>query len=115
VVTSATDAVPDSLGSEGSSAWQWIALLALLLWLLTLGAGFWFWRKRQQSREPAPAAEVPVFSRAAEKAGRQQFHAACASGDARGARTALIEWYRQHFHNAQIHNLDDIVRLTPDD
>lgn len=110
------DEAPQSLSESGTHTWQWIALVALLLWLVTLGVAGWLWRKRQ-----APAAQPdqatagePAFNRAAEKAARQQFESACADNNPRAARNALIEWYRQQFHNPHIHNLDEVEQQTPD-
>ncbi len=109
------DEAPQSLGESGNHTWQWLALIALLLWLVTLGVAGWLWRKRQQTpANPAPVvAGTAEFSPLAAKAAQQQFEAACASNDARAARTALIEWYRQQFHNPHIHNLDQVAQQTP--
>lgn len=108
------EAAPASLQSRDSSPWQWIALAALLLWLVTLAAlGYLYWRRRNA---PASGQDTPVtpFNRQQEKAARAALQAACNDNDAPAARRHLIELYRQLFKTG-VHNLDDVLRLTPDD
>lgn len=111
-----TDEVPESLNGEVNHTWQWITLVTLLLWLGTLAGAAWLWRQRQAAataQESSSPDTTDRFTPAAAKAARQRFEAACAGNDARAARSALIDWYRQQFQNPQLHNLHDIARQTP--
>lgn len=111
-VAQQTESAPMSL-QGGTTTWQWIALVAVALWLATLVVGYLLWRRRK----PAKAVDAPVetpFTRQAEKSARSNLQTACNSNDAKAARQQLIAFYRQIFKTRSIHNLDDVLALTPD-
>ena len=72
-------------GGDGTRVWRWISAALLLLWAAT---GFGWWRSRRGprgGRHEDPG--VPSMARA-----RRALGAACAGGDAGGARDALLAW-----------------------
>lgn len=110
------ESAPASLQASGNSLWQWIALVALLLWLSTLAVlGYLYWRRRQAPTTEPESKPAAPFSRQQEKAARAALQTACNSHDAPAARRHLIALYRQIFKTAAVHNLDDVLQLTPDD
>ncbi len=97
---------------ESQSPWRWLAGFFALAWVLTL---LWALRRRSaaaarpaavRARLPAPPTGMP--------AARARARSACAAGDARGARGALLDWARGRWPEQPPTGLGDLgARLDP--
>ncbi|MEE2731579.1 MAG: BatD family protein [Pseudomonadota bacterium] len=106
-----SDAPPLSLGQANSvnQTWQWIAVALLCLWLITLGALVWILLAKKRTRSlSADHSHSPQFSPALLKQAHKNLTSACHNQDARSARSALIELFRQRYQDAGIRNLEAV-------
>ena len=110
------EAPPLSLAQSGSvnRTWQWIAIAFFCLWLVTAVALIWILLTRK-GNQPAPQNQTdnkPAFSAALLKEARKQLQTACQNNDAKQARSALINLFKQHHQNAGIRNLQDVEDIV---
>lgn len=96
----------------GTSAWLWVSAALGAVWVLTLAA--WWWRGRR--REGGGRQVTPPSDTATIKAGaaRRQYLAACRSGDASAARTALLEWAAAHWPDDPPRGLQALAQRLDD-
>ena len=88
--------------------WKWLALGSLGLWGVTLVG--WAWsRQRRETPEKSGTEAATANLRQASK----QLLAACKANDGERARAALLAWEQLRHPQAQLRNLDDVVRLDP--
>jgi len=83
----------DLLG--GAGPWPWLSLILGTGWLATLGWMVWGRRRRGagggKHRQLPESTALPTLSTSAARAALRK---ACAAGDPRGARSALLDWGR---------------------
>ncbi len=96
-------------GTSTHEALFWPGLTALfcLLWLGTMGSWFFYANRKK------PSTLAPDEPPTAQKVSRRDIRQACEVGDARGAKTAILQWARQTFPDKKINNLQDISQILP--
>ncbi|MBA56042.1 MAG: hypothetical protein CMK89_16445 [Pseudomonadales bacterium] len=110
------EAPPLSLAQSGSvnRTWQWIAIAFFGLWLVTAAALIWILatRKANQTTNQSKPDNKPTYSDALLKDAKKQLQSACKSNDAKQARTALINLFKQHHQNDGVRNLQDVEEVA---
>jgi hypothetical protein len=105
------DLTPPSLTvtNQTNTTWQWIAVTFLGLWLITLALLIWVVLSRNKQSAQTNEAKSALISKDQLKVARQTLEKACKSRDPKAARAALIAFFRQHWQDPSIKNLDHIA------
>jgi len=98
---------PDQQLPVESRLWQVASVVSTLGWLVT---GFFLWR----SRRPATAVGARGEENIAEKQALRRLLAACASGNASGARTAMVAWTAALVPGKTVVSLDQVAAVFAD-
>ncbi len=89
------------------TCWPWLSLVLASGWLLTLL--LWFKQHRKQRREKTG---IQKKAEASDKQLQKNVIHACKDNDPHVCKTALIEWGRRQFSDANINTLGDIVEQS---
>lgn len=117
-LSSAGESPPPPLGQTSiNQTWQWIAVAFFCLWLLTLALLIWaLLSRRANSRATGQEDnQASPFSAGQLREANKALQAACKAQDAKAARIAVIELFRQQFRDSTIRNLDDVAQKAGTD
>ncbi len=93
-------------GAEPITPWPWLSLLFGVGWLATLA---WLVWERRSGRRKRPRTDQAARRVESLKGARRRARDACAAGDARGARSALLDWGRARWPEEPPLGLGDLA------
>ncbi|MGQ9830437.1 MAG: BatD family protein [Thermochromatium sp.] len=117
IAASGSAPAPDPYTEQGKAGrqwpWSWLALVLAGAWGLTLVL-WWRERRRRVSEPTARPVLAPTPTAPRLEAAQRALQAACLAGDARAARTALIDWGRARWPDEAMSGLEALAARFED-
>jgi hypothetical protein len=102
---------PQTRATAPSAPWPWVSAALGIAWLVTL---LLWWRHRRDTRTHRSVLPAEQNTRVPAGAARKQFLKACHSGDAGGARAALLDWAAAHWPDDPPRGLQALAQRLDD-